>query len=65
MIQSPAEDRVKWYQWTCDALNQRGIPWTSWDYFGGFGLFKTAQKGDFYADINTAVVRAMGFSVSK
>jgi endoglucanase len=65
MIQSPAEDRIKWYQWTCDALNQRNIPWTSWDYFGGFGLFKTVQKGDFYTDINTEIVRAMGFSVSK
>ena len=62
MIQSPAEDRVKWYEFVCDALNKRNIPWASWDYFGGFGIFKTDRGGDFTTDLNTGVVRAMGFT---
>jgi endoglucanase len=62
MIQSPAEDRVKWYEFTCAALNQRNISWTGWDYYGGFGLFKTAAGGDFHKDLNIDVVRAMGFT---
>jgi len=62
MIQSPPADRVKWYEFTCGALDKRGIPWTSWDYFGGFGIFKTDRKGDFKSDINGDIVRAMGFT---
>jgi len=62
MIQSPEADRVNWYRLICDALNKRNIPWTSWDYFGGFGIFKTGKKGDFKSDVNADVVRAMGFS---
>jgi endoglucanase len=62
MIQSPAEDRVKWYKIICEALNARGIPWTSWDYFGGFGIFKTERKGDFKNDINIDLIRARGFT---
>ncbi|MDR2596334.1 MAG: glycoside hydrolase family 5 protein [Treponema sp.] len=63
MIQSPEVDRVNWYKLICDALNKRNIPWTSWDYFGGFGIFKTDKKGDFNSDVNTDVVRAMGFKI--
>ena len=63
MIQSPAADRIKWYEFVCDALNKRNIPWTSWDYFGGFGIFKTENGGNFNTDLNTGVVRAMGFTV--
>jgi endoglucanase len=62
LIQSPAEDRVKWYEIICSALNQRSIPWTSWDYYGGFGIFKTARGGDFHTDLNANVIRAMGFT---
>jgi endoglucanase len=62
MIQSPPSDRVKWYEFICGALNKRSIPWTSWDYFGGFGIFKTGRKGDFNTDVNAGVIRAMGFT---
>ena len=64
MIQSPEEDRVRWYKVICDALKERDISWTSWDYFGGFGIFKTDRKGDFKTDVNTDVLCAMGFSSS-
>ena len=62
MIQSPPADRVKWYQFVCRELEKRGIPWLSWDYFGGFGIFKTIEKGDFKTGLNVDVVRAMGFT---
>ncbi|MCL2444398.1 MAG: glycoside hydrolase family 5 protein [Treponema sp.] len=61
MIQSTAEDRVKWYKFFCDELAKRNIQWTCWDYFGGFGLFKTQWKGEFPADLNIDIVNAMGF----
>jgi endoglucanase len=63
MIQSPRTDRVKWYEFICDSLNKRCIPWTSWDYFGGFGIFKTGKKGDFITGVNTDVLNAMGFKM--
>jgi len=63
MIQSPPEDRVFWYRFFCEELSKRGIPWTCWDYFGGFGIFKTMQRGEFPQDLNMEVVNAMGFKV--
>ncbi|MDR0503457.1 MAG: glycoside hydrolase family 5 protein [Treponema sp.] len=62
IIQSPPEDRVTWYKFTCDALNRLDIPWTCWDYYGGFGLFKTVSARDFNTELNVDVVRAMGFN---
>jgi endoglucanase len=62
MIQSPAADRVKWYEVVSGALERRNISRTSWDYFGGFGVFNNERGGDFFADLNTGVVRAMGFT---
>ncbi|MDR0473806.1 MAG: glycoside hydrolase family 5 protein [Treponema sp.] len=62
MIQSPPEDRVKWYEFVTKALNEREIAWTSWDYYGGFGVFKTPSPGNFNTDLNIEVVRALGFT---
>ena len=62
MIQSPADDRVKWYKFTAGELAKRNIAWASWDYFGGFGIFNKPFGGDFNSDLNVAVVRAMGFT---
>ncbi|MDR0457042.1 MAG: glycoside hydrolase family 5 protein [Treponema sp.] len=62
MIQSPPEDRVRWYEFTAEALRKRNIPRASWDYFGGFGIFNNENGGDFYADLNVGVARAMGFT---
>jgi endoglucanase len=62
MIQSPPEDRVKWYKFVCGELKKRGIPWICWDYFGGFGIFKTQLRGDFKTDLNIDIVRSMGFT---
>ena len=56
------EDRVRWYQETTQLLDDRRISRTSWDYFGGFGIFKTDQGGLFNSDLNVDIVKAMGFS---
>ena len=58
---SQNEDRVKWYRFVTDALNNRGIAWTIWDYYGGFGIFNTGA-GNFNHDLNTDIVRALGFN---
>ena len=60
---SPPESRVIWYKFVCDALTKRNIPWTCWDYYGGFGLFKTDKARDFNTELNVDIVRAMGFNV--
>ena len=61
MINSHNEDRVRWYAFVADALDRRNISRTSWDYYGGFGVFNS-DRGDFNYDLNTEVVLAMGFS---
>jgi endoglucanase len=61
MIQSPAKDRAVWYEFITSALEKRNIARASWDYFGGFGIFNAPTGGDFSADLNIDVVRAMGY----
>ncbi|MDR1218449.1 MAG: glycoside hydrolase family 5 protein [Treponema sp.] len=61
IINSLQKDRVRWYTAVTQFLDERGVARTSWDYFGGFGLFER-QSGDFYSDLNVEVVRAMGFT---
>jgi endoglucanase len=61
MIQSPKQDRVTWYKIVSDALDRRNISRTSWDYYGGFGIFND-ERGSFNHDLNVGVVRAMGFN---
>jgi endoglucanase len=61
MIQSPKEDRVTWYKIVSDALDRRKISRTSWDYYGGFGVFDD-ERGSYNHDLNVGVVRAMGFN---
>ncbi|MDR0457043.1 MAG: glycoside hydrolase family 5 protein [Treponema sp.] len=62
MIQSPPDDRVKWYETVTGMLNQRNIAWASWDYFGGFGIHKTIRDKNFNTDLNIDIVRALGFT---
>jgi endoglucanase len=63
MIQSPQADRVKWYEFICGELTRLNFSWTCWDYFGGFGIFKTQWRGEFPADLDIDIVNAMGFKV--
>jgi len=62
MLQSPEGDRVKWYRFVCEELEKRGIPWTCWDYFGGFGIFKTQERGAFPSDLNYDIAGSMGLN---
>jgi endoglucanase len=62
MINSLQKDRVRWYTAATRFLDERGIARTSWDYSGGFGLFKNQSGGSFYSDLNVEVVKAMGFT---
>jgi len=62
LIQSPPADRINWYKTVTGMLERRNISRASWDYFGGFGIFKTQNGGDFNADLNTDIVSAMGFT---
>lgn len=66
MINSLQKDRVRWYTAVAQFLGERGVARTSWDYFGGFGLFKSPSGGvaggGFYSDLNVEVVKSMGFT---
>jgi len=59
---SPDADRALWYEIVTDMLSKRNISRTSWDYFGGFGVFKKGDGKDFHRDLNVDIVRAMGFT---
>jgi len=59
---SPPEDRVVWYEFITNALDNRKISRTSWDYFGGFGIFNSDGRGDFRSDVNIKIANAMGFT---
>jgi endoglucanase len=61
MKQCDPASRARWYEFVCGALKERGISWTCWDYFWGFGLFKTEARGDFKTDLNLDIIQAMGF----
>jgi len=61
MINSKPQDRVRWYSYVTSALDNRGISRTSWDYYGGFGIFNS-EIGDFNHDLNVNVVLALGFT---
>jgi len=56
MKNSSNDDRVYWYRVVRDYLEQNGIPWTMWDYYGGFGLFKNGSN-----DLNIPLLKALGF----
>jgi len=60
---SDQESRVQWYQVVVDDLNESGIPWTMWDYHGGFGVFEEGGQDLFDHDLNVPLLSALGFTV--
>lgn len=62
-LNSPPDDRVYWYDEIVHYLDSLEIPWTMWDYHGGFGLFEAEGYGLFDHDLNIPLVEAMGFNV--
>jgi len=55
-------DRVNWYREVRTYLEQKGIAWTTWDYQGGFGLFKKGSNEQFLNDLNVPLVQALGLT---
>ncbi len=63
MLNSPPTDRVFWYQIVRSYFEDKGIPWTAWDYQGGFGLFKKNSNELFDYDLNIDLLQALGLNV--
>lgn len=58
-----SEDRAFWYQLVREELELHKIPWTMWDYKGGFGLFKQNTAERFNYDLDEKIVKALGFNM--
>lgn len=63
MANSDPNDRVFWYGVVPPYLSENNIPWTMWDYKGGFGLFEPGSAGLFDYDLNVPLLQAMGLNV--
>ncbi len=63
MKNSKNSDRVLWYGIVRQYLEAHGIPWTMWDYHGGFGLFVKGGNDMFEHDLNIPLLEALGFHV--
>lgn len=61
-LNSPVLDRVGWYKSVIGYLTEKSIPWTMWDYQGGFGLFNKGSNEIFEYDINRPMAEAIGFT---
>lgn len=59
-VNSDDAQRVYWYQVVRTYLEDHGIPWTIWDYQGGFGLFKSGTNELFEHDLNVPMAEALG-----
>jgi endoglucanase len=55
--------RVNWYSVVRHYLEDNNIPWTSWDYKGGFGLFNKNSNQQFENDLNVPLLEALGLNV--
>jgi endoglucanase len=63
MPNSNETDRVGWYKEVKNYLNQKGIPWTMWDYTGGFGLFEENSSEWFEYDLNVPLLQSLDLAV--
>jgi endoglucanase len=62
-LNSSNTDRVYWYGQVRNYLELKGIPWTIWDYQGGFGLFTKGSNQLYNYDLNTALLTSLGLNV--
>ena len=62
MRNSDNAQRVNWYRIVGEYLEEKGIPWTMWDYHGGFGLFEKDSNELFKHDLNVPLVEALGLT---
>jgi endoglucanase len=63
MLNSSDTDRVYWYEIVRRYLEGKDIPWTMFDYQGGFGLFKENSNEFFDNDFNIPLLTALGFTI--
>ena len=63
MKNSNNNDRVFWYSEIRKYFKENQIPWTMWDYTGGFGIFEKNSNDLFQYDLNIPLVEALGFNV--
>ena len=61
-LNSDPAERVFWYETVRNYMEEKGIPWTIWDYHGGFGLFQKGSDGLFESDLNIPMVNALGLT---
>lgn len=62
------EERLNWYRIVTNLLEEKGIARTSWDYYGGFGIFnffETESQPKFPEDLNIEIVKALKLNVPK
>src|SRR5688572_19646525 len=59
MPNSMETDRVGWYKEVKNYLDQKGIPWTIWDYTGDFGLFEENSNELFDYDLNVPMLSSL------
>jgi len=59
---SPNADRNYWYQEVRKYLEAKQIPWTTWDYQGGFGLFTKGSAELFDYNLNIPLINALGLT---
>lgn len=59
---SPNADRNYWYQEVKKYLEAKQIPWTTWDYQGGFGLFTKGSAELFDYNLNIPLINALGLT---
>lgn len=60
---SDNEDRCRWYKIVREYLEDNNIPWTSWGYKEGFGLFNKGSNEFFENDLNVALLDSLGFNI--
>ncbi len=56
-------NRTYWYSIMRQYLESKNIAWTTWDYQGGFGLFKKGSNELFDYDLNIPLLNALGFNI--
>ena len=62
MVSEP-NDRVYWYGVVREYLEENEIPWTMWDYHGGFGIFRKGEQGLFDHNLNTELLESLDLNV--
>lgn len=56
-------DRAYWYNIVKQYLEENNIPWTSWDYKGGFGLFNEGSNELFEHDLNVPLLQSLNLNI--